>query len=277
MVMETGKALKTPSWRPKIMREINSGDGNILKGLAAGLIGGLVASAVMNQFQKTIGPMLTGEEESHGAQSLQEGSPKHGIGKELADRGIGDPEDDAPERLANAISVAALDQELTEPEKNLGGTLLHYGFGASMGALYGIAADISPVATIGAGLPYGALVWLGADEGVVPLVGLSKTPEKYPASIHISALASHLVYGLTTEIVRKAVRKCFKSCFAAPRSRRPGVGISRDRPDRQRNPTARYDNGGRRPNPGDSLPGRDRLPRYAPPESAPPEFHRKRI
>ena len=48
----------------------NSG-GNILKGLAAGVIAGLVASAAMNQFQKRLSKMLTGENRSHGAQSLQ--------------------------------------------------------------------------------------------------------------------------------------------------------------------------------------------------------------
>ena len=75
-----------------------------------------------------------------------------------------------------------------------------------MGAVYGAAAEFSSEITSGAGLPFGALIWLGADEGVVPLLGLSKSPTEYPLSIHAYALASHLVYGLTTEAVRRAVR-----------------------------------------------------------------------
>ena len=118
-----------------------------------------------------------------------------------------DPDDDAPERLANAVSVGLTGRELTKEEKDLGGTAFHYAFGASMGAVYGAAADVLPAVTVGAGVPYGALIWLGADEGVVPLIGLSKTPEKYPASVHASALAAHLVYGLSLEMTRKAVRK----------------------------------------------------------------------
>lgn len=180
---------------------------NLLKGLAAGLVGGLVAAAVMNQFQKVLGKILMGEEESHGAQSLQEGSPEHGIGRALHNVGKDDPDDDSAERLANAVSVGLTGRELTKEEKDLGGTAFHYAFGASMGAVYGAAADVVPAVTVGAGVPFGALVWLGADEGVVPLIGLSKTPEKYPASIHASALAAHLVYGLSLEITRKAVRK----------------------------------------------------------------------
>jgi putative membrane protein len=179
---------------------------NLLKGLAAGLVGGLVAAAVMNQFQKVLGKILMGEEESHGAQSLQEGSPAHGVGRALHEEGKDDPKDDSAERLANAVSVGLTGRELTKEQKDLGATAFHYAFGASMGAVYGAAADVLPAVTVGAGVPYGALVWLGADEGVVPLIGLSKTPEKYPASVHASALAAHLVYGLTLEATRKAVR-----------------------------------------------------------------------
>jgi putative membrane protein len=183
--------------------------GDIVKGMAAGLIGGLVAAAVMNQFQKLIGPFLTGDERSHGAQSLQQGSPSYGIGRMLAEKGMDNPDDDSAERLANAVSVAVTEHELTEEEKDLGGTLFHYGFGGSMGAIYGAAVEHFPKVGIGMGLPYGALIWASADEGVVPLIGISKTPDKYPPSVHFSALASHLVYGLALEGTRRAVRKMF--------------------------------------------------------------------
>lgn len=180
---------------------------DVWKGLAAGVVGGLVASALMNEFQALWGKLIEGEESSHGAQSLQKGSPAHGIGRELRARGSDDEEDDAPERLANAVAVGAFDRELTKSEKESAGTALHYAYGTSMGALYGAAAEIVPGLTAGAGLPFGATVWVTADEGVVPLLGLSKKPTEYPLSIHAYALASHLVYGLTTEVVRRAVRR----------------------------------------------------------------------
>ncbi len=77
----------------------------------------------------------------------------------------------------------------------------------TMGGLYGATAELVPCVTTGMGLPYGALVWITADEGVVPALGLSKSPAEYTLSIHAYALASHLVYGLTTEIVRGALRR----------------------------------------------------------------------
>lgn len=181
-------------------------DGDLLKGLAAGFVGGLVASAVMNQFQKLFSEYITGEERSHGAQSLQKGAPHRGAGKIAEKHNSESENDDSAERLANVISLKILGHKPTEHEKDLGGTALHYAYGISMGALYGAAAEYSDKVTIGEGIPYGFLIWLGADEGIVPLLGLSKDSSDYPFSVHAGAFSAHLVYGFTTEIVRKAVR-----------------------------------------------------------------------
>jgi putative membrane protein len=192
---------------------------DVWKGLAAGVVGGLVASAVMNQFQALWGRLAHGEERAHGAQSLQQGAPEHGVGRELQARGDDDARDDAAERLANAVAVSVFDQELTRGEKARAGTALHYAFGAATGGLYGAIAELAPVVTAGAGLPYGAVVWLTADEGVVPALGLSKSPAEYPLSIHAYALASHFVYGLTTELVRRALRPARRDARAARQAR----------------------------------------------------------
>ena len=52
------------------MRNIRR-NGEILKGLAAGLAGGLVASWTMNQFQAAWTKTAEGFEKPHGAQSMQ--------------------------------------------------------------------------------------------------------------------------------------------------------------------------------------------------------------
>jgi hypothetical protein len=160
----------------------------------------------MNQFQALWSKLAEGEERSHGAQSLQQGSPQQGIGRDLQAEGKDEPEDDAAERLANAISVGISDRELTKHEKDVAGTVLHYAMGVTSGALYGALAEAMLEATAGAGLPFGMAVWAIADEGIVPAVGLSKSPTEYPLSIHAYAISSHLVFGLTTELVRRAVR-----------------------------------------------------------------------
>lgn len=182
-------------------------EGDLWKGLAAGVIGGIAASFVMNQFQAAWQKLAEGESRGHGAQSMQKGAPERGVGQELEERGSENPDDDAAQRLTKYIAEEGFGYKLTKSEKDAGGTALHYAFGISSGAAYGAAAEFLPQVTVGAGLPFGAAVWVAADEVVTPLLGLSKTPAEYPLSTHAYALSSHLVFGLTAELVRNAVRK----------------------------------------------------------------------
>jgi len=186
---------------------------NLWKGLAAGLIGGLVASWTMNrfqdawsklakdiescsdnQFQNVWGEFAEGLKESHGAQVSKPG-PKP------------DVQEDTTVRAASAVAESLFDHKLTQSEKKIAGPVVHYILGTGVGGLYGAAAEIAPKVTAGTGLPFGAVFWLVVDEGAVPLLGLSKGPTAYPLSTHVYALSSHFVYGLTAEVVRRAVRK----------------------------------------------------------------------
>ncbi len=181
---------------------------DIWKGLAAGAISGLAASWVMNQFQAAWGKMAEGKAKPHGAQSLQEGTPEHGVGRELKEQGNDQGDDNAAVRMAKIISIEAFGHKLKrKQEKDVAGAVAHYAMGATSGAIYGAAAEFLPEVTIGTGLPFGAAVWLVADEGIVPALGLSKAPTEYPLSKHAYAVASHLVYGVATELVRNAVRR----------------------------------------------------------------------
>jgi uncharacterized membrane protein YagU involved in acid resistance len=67
-------------------------------------------------------------------------------------------------------------------------------------------AEVAPQVTAGVGIPFGAVFWAVGDEAAVPALGLAKGPTAYPISTHVYALASHLVYGLTAELSRRAVR-----------------------------------------------------------------------
>ncbi len=177
------------------------------KGVAAGLVAGLVASAVMNEFQRLWSRWLASDtERSHGAQSLQRGSPHTGISHYLEEHGGDDERDDATERIASAISQCMLHRGLSLREKQASGTASHYAFGLIGGAVYGLTAELIPNVTAAAGLPFGAFIWAFADEGIVPALGLSKSAEDYPLAIHAHGLASHLIFGLTAELVRRAVR-----------------------------------------------------------------------
>jgi hypothetical protein len=179
----------------------------IAKGLVAGLVGGFVASWVMNEFQMTLARIFGGEEDPHGAQALQRGSPQHGVGAELTRLGVEDQDDNSAERTANFIAAKAFDDKLSKDKKRDYGEVAHYMFGSTTGALYGLVSEVIPQATKGSGSLFGTGVWVLADEVTIPALGLSRSARSYPVSKHAYALASHIVYGITTELVRRTIRR----------------------------------------------------------------------
>lgn len=167
---------------------------NIWEGMAAGIVGGLVASYVMGEFQN-LWAYYAAEKKGKGAAKK---ASKSSRGKEPT-----------TVKAASAISEGVFAHKLTKAEKEIAGPAVHYAMGATSGAIYGAVAELVPPVTSGAGMPFGAMVWLAADDITLPAVGLAKWPTEYPLSTHAYALASHLVYGLTTEAVRRAVRSIF--------------------------------------------------------------------
>ena len=185
---------------------------DLLKGLAAGIVGGLVASWTMNRFQEVWSNLGKGIEGwSHNEFQNVWGECSEGL-EERSDSQASTlspqaPQDDTTVRAASAVSKGLFDHKLTQSEKKVAGPAVHYLLGTGVGGLYGAAAEMAPKVTAGSGLPFGAVFWLVVDEGAVPLLGLSKGPRAYPLSTHAYALSSHFVYGLTAEIVRRVVRK----------------------------------------------------------------------
>jgi putative membrane protein len=165
-------------------------DADIMKGIVAGVAGGLLASLVMEQFQFLW---------SKASEAINRGRE--------TEKPKGRKADPSTVKVAQSISKGVFGKKLPKSKKRLAAEAVHYAMGAASGAIYGAAAEVLPSLTIGDGLVFGTAVWVLADEVTVPALQLSKPPTKYPASTHVYALASHLVYGWTTELVRRAVRK----------------------------------------------------------------------
>lgn len=187
-------------------------DNRVWKGLAAGLIGGLVASWTMNRFQDVWSTVAKSVEAGEGNR-VQKVSGEHDKGgeetpgtQELEFSSQSEVPDDTTVKAASAVSEGVFGHRLTPGEKKVAGTAVHYLLGTGVGGLYGAGAEIAPNITAGAGLPFGAVFWLVVDEGAVPLLKLSEGPTAYPLSVHAYALSSHFVYGLTAEVVRRVVR-----------------------------------------------------------------------
>ncbi|MEY2492662.1 MAG: hypothetical protein QOH24_1613 [Verrucomicrobiota bacterium] len=160
---------------------------DLLKGIVAGIAGGLFASFLMEQFQALWSGVAAKLTRSTDNQSNEAEEP-------------------ATIRVANALALRVQGRELPKGSRPIAGEAVHYAMGAVSGAIYGGLVEIVPAVEFGDGLGFGTGLWLLADEVSVPALKLSKPPTDFPLSTHIYALASHLVYGWVTEQVRRAIR-----------------------------------------------------------------------
>ena len=167
--------------------ETDYGETDVLKGLVAGVAGGLLASFLMEQFQAAW---------SAASEGMSSGEKKPGR-----------KPDPTTVKAANVISEKMTGRKIPRDYKAIAGEAVHYGMGASSAAVYGMLAEVAPIVTAGDGLGFGASVWALADEVAVPATGLSRPAREIPLTTHVYALASHLVYGWITETVRRAVRR----------------------------------------------------------------------
>jgi putative membrane protein len=148
------------------------------RGIIAGLVGGVIAAGAMSLVHKGIGAQSAGQQS-----------------------------EDATVRVAGGISRRLVNRPVPENKKPLAGNIVHYAFGAGVGALYGGLADVAPRVTVALGLPFGISVWLGAHVIMVPALGLAAPPTRQAASKEALEFILHLVYGAVTEVVRRLVRR----------------------------------------------------------------------
>jgi putative membrane protein len=165
-----------------------------IRGILAGVAGGLVAAWAMNIFSAGPGKKLDQAVEPEDYLKQQEQSAN-------------EPRQDATMKAADLITEEVTGgRHLTWEQQEKGGPIVHYAFGALMGGVYGGLAEYSSVARSGGGATFGAVLFGTADLLAVPALNLSGSPSDSPAQSLITPFATHLVYGITTELVRKVVR-----------------------------------------------------------------------
>lgn len=163
-----------------------------VRGILAGVAGGLVAAWTMNLWSEGPGSTLS--------DALETPEEKEQLSR------MSDGED-ATMKTADAIaSVAHGGQHLSHEERGTDGPIVHYAYAALVGGLYGGLAEYLPIVRSGFGTTYATALFVGGDLIAVPALGLSKPLADYPASSYAGPFTAHLVYGATTELVRRVAR-----------------------------------------------------------------------
>lgn len=185
------------------------GGEKLLKGAAAGFVGGLVGTWCMGLIERGWNRVEARWSPGHnGRAEMRKGHENAGATER--------PQQSEPrshhhritpgERVAATFSRAVLHRPIDPHTRELAGSALHYAFGGSAGALYGAAAELDEHVTVGAGTLFGTAVWLLADEIGVSMTGLAPSPLRTPPRRHAYSLAAHLAFGFGTELARRVLR-----------------------------------------------------------------------
>ena len=161
-----------------------------LRGAIAGLAGGLAASWIMNEFMAGPGKKL---------QESVQSQPQRGNNQS--------EDEDATMRAADAIvEISTGGRHLSREEKEKAGPIVHYSYGGLVGGLYGALAEYWHAPTAGLGTAFGTVLFGAGDLVAVPALHLSPSSDGQPPSAYVNPFLSHLVYGGTTELVRRGLR-----------------------------------------------------------------------
>lgn len=148
-----------------------NGAPSLWKGLAAGLAAGVAATAAKTLAEKLYPPRTQGEPE---------------------------PSELLAERIAG--------HHLDHTTEFVAAETIHWGFGAAAGAFYGALAEFYPAATAKEGANFGLVLMALTHQSVLPAIGLSAPTHQQTEREQTSEAATHLIFGLVAERVRRIVR-----------------------------------------------------------------------
>ena len=164
---------------------------SLWKGALAGAAGGALGTLVLNLFQKA---SLEGtrEAENHWA----DGHKYIKQQQQLLDSF----------EQAHIATAEAVVGQVPHRRRERTAMEVEFAFGIVCSAFYGAAAEYLPAATTGFGSMYGAVLFTGASELLLPAIHFVPSPVNRTPIQHLGGLAGNVVYGLTTEAVRHLTR-----------------------------------------------------------------------
>lgn len=153
---------------------------NTSRGLIAGILGGLAGTAVKSLAEKFL-PVRKIEQRSAQIKMLDD----------LSTRITGSP---------ISVQHEALAEEL-----------VNFPVGASVGAAYGYGKKDRDELRVMDGVLLGASTWFSTHETSLPLMGLEEKPSDVPIKTQANELFVHVLFGITTELVRNYVSTRLKN------------------------------------------------------------------
>ena len=146
------------------------------RGLMAGIIGGLAGTAVKSLVEHFI-PVREIEERS------------------------------AQIKIVDDLSTKITSSPVSIQNEELAEQLVNFPIGASVGAAYGYGKRDDDELNLKDGIILGSSTWITTHETSLPMMGLEPKPTDVPMKMQMNELFAHVLFGITTEVVRSTVLK----------------------------------------------------------------------
>jgi F0F1-type ATP synthase assembly protein I len=175
--------------RPEKKRR-KQGEIHLLGGLAAGLVGGIVATWVLDMYQQGALEATRRAENAVGAGPVLSRHQEEQMRSQ----------ERAHVETAQRIVKSTIGKGLNRSQRRDAAPVVHYAIGALAGGAYGLAAELIPAVRTGYGTGYASLLFTGSSQTLIPGFGFG--PQKKDGD----GLSGHLVYGATLETARRILR-----------------------------------------------------------------------
>ena len=162
--------------------------------LLAGGVAAAVATVVKTKAEGVLQPL---------GEKLLPPAPaaKIGLG---ADPG-GHPENMPPSEVADRAQHLVTGDQLTDEQRQQVAGPLHWAMGLGGGIAYALVARRFPAARAGFGAGFGAALFAATHGSTLWLAGVQEPPTRLPKAWWIWEGGSHVVYGMTVDLVLRAI------------------------------------------------------------------------
>jgi hypothetical protein len=163
----------------------------LLGGFAAGVVGGLVATWVLDLYQQGALEATRRAEDAMGAGPVLSRHQE----EQMRDQ------QRAHVETAQRIAKSTIGKGLSRAQRRDAAPVVHYAVGAIAGGVYGLAAELLPAVRAGYGTGYAGILFTGGSQALIPGFGFGSLNRGG------DGLSGHLVYGATLETTRRFLRR----------------------------------------------------------------------